>query len=124
MSEYYRGGSYVPTSVTQAAGSWTSYYGNSSYTVDVAIFSIWKWNGTQISDSLESSGTTALTVGGYNYQRGTQWDSFTTGSGKSQTTTTRYRIRRRLAASTITVNSNVPSSGTIDMADFYGGRNS
>ena len=124
MSEYYRGGSYVPTSVTQAAGSWTSYYGNSSYTVDEAIFSVWKWNGTTISGEFTGGGTTSLNVGGYNYQRGTQWGSFTSGSGKSATTTTRYRIRRRLAASTITVNTNVPSSGTIDMADFYGGRNS
>ena len=124
MNEYYRGGSYVPTTVSQSAGSWSSYIGNSSNTWDVNLFAIIYWNGSLLSNPNDGANTDTLrTYNGYQYQRGTQWGTIT-GSGKLAINTTRYRIRRRVAASNITVNTNVPSSGTIDMADFYGGRNS
>ena len=122
MSEYYLGGSFVPTSVTTPAGSWSSYYGNGSYTWNADIFATMVWNGVTISPQFMAGTVTETTIGGYNYQRGTQWDQVTTGSGKSSVTTTKYTIRRRLAEATITVNTGVPTSGSIDMTDFYDGR--
>jgi len=123
LSEYYRGGSYVPTTISQAAGSWSSYLGDTSNTWDFGIWRTIRWNGTQVNSTTDQNLSTSYSAGGYDYERGTQWDSFVTG-GKFPVTTIRYRIRRRTSATTITVNTDVPSSGTIDMADFYGGRNS
>lgn len=124
MSEYYRGGAYVPTTVTQAAGNYTSYFYNSSYSWSAGLGVSITWNGTQVHNNINTSNTTtSLSTGGYTYQRGSFQSSSTSG-GKLPITTSRYQVRRRLNASTITVNTGVPSSGTIDMADFYGGRNS
>ena len=126
MSEYYRGGSYVPTTVGSAAGSYSSYYGNltSYYWEDTAGgFLSLVWNGTNVYNS--SSGTTATTItaSGYDYNRGTLFHSSGGGKGGGPTTNY-YRIRRRTTATTTTVNTNIPSSGTISMNQFYGGRNS
>jgi hypothetical protein len=124
LSEYYRGGAYVPTTISQAAGSWSSYLGQSGTTWDIGIWRTIRWSGTQVNSTTDMNNTvTSYSAGGYDYERGTQWDSYVT-TDKYPVTVIRYRIRRRTSAATITVNTNVPSSGTIDMADFYGGRNS
>lgn len=128
MSEYYRGGSYVPTSITSAAGTYTSYYGTQSspayYWLNSLGTTIY-WNGSQVfSDINTGAGATNITVGGYDYDKGTQFN-YVAGSGKLPINMTYYRVRRRTSAGTATtVNTGIPSSGTIDMADFYGGRNS
>ena len=123
MAEYYRGGSYVPTTVGGAAGSWSSYYGNTTtyYWLDVGNtggFSI-RWNNSNIGGA--NSGTT-LTTGGYEYQRGTLYT--TVSGGKGSPTSYYYRVRRRTTATSETVNTGIPASGTISMNNFYGGRNS
>ena len=124
MSEYYRGGSHVPTTVTQAAGSWTSYYGSGSPgSYYWSSFGVLYWNGVEIHNNINNGQSTYVTVGAYQYQRGTQYYTVTSG-GKFSITTNYYKIRRRTTATNITVNTGIPSSGTIDMADFYGGRNS
>jgi len=126
ITEYYRGGTYVPTTVSQAAGSWSSFVGTTSNTVVVGLLGAtdWKYSGVVVSTIFYTGAGQVITAGGYNYEVGTLWQTVTTGSGKSQETKSYYRIRRRVAASTISVNTNVPSSGTISMSDFYGGRNS
>lgn len=124
MSEYYRGGSYVPTSVTQAAGSYTSYLYSSSYAWSAGLGVNITWNGSQAYSNVTTPNTTTIiSIGGYTYQRGSFQSSSTSG-GKLAITTSVYQVRRRLNSSTITVNQAIPSSGMIDMADFYNGRNS
>lgn len=125
MSEYYRGGSYVPTTVTGSAGAWSSYQANAStyYWSDVGnsgTVTI-EWNNVQVG-SFQSSATT-YTTGGYEYQKGTQFSSSGGGKGGGPTTYY-YRVRRRTAGSSTTVNTSIPASGTISMNQFYGGRNS
>jgi hypothetical protein len=111
MSEYYRGGSYVPST---GAGSYTSYYGSTtspayffSNTGSVA------WNGTTIGNA--GANATSFTSGGYTYQRGSL---FYTQTGKF--TVSYYRVRRRQTS--VSINTSIPSSGTISMSQFYGGR--
>lgn len=119
ISEYYRGGAYVPTAIT---GSYTSYqwnistyfwrvYGSNTITIE--------WNNTVVYTTTTGSGsTTDVTTGGYDYNRGTL--QYSSGGGKGGTPYYWYNVRRRLASET--VNTGIPSSGAIDMADFYGGR--
>jgi hypothetical protein len=125
LSEYYRGGSYVPTTISQTAGSWSSWKGDVGNNWTLGIFRDIDYNGVQVNGTLDTNtSSTSFYANGYDYERGTVWNTYTDTSSKFPVTYTQYRIRRRVAAATITVNANVPSSGTIDMADFYGGRNS
>ena len=119
MSEYYRGGSYVPTAIT---GSYTSYqwnittyfwrvYGSNTITIE--------WNNTVVYTTTSGSGsTTDVTTGGYDYNRGTL--QYSSGGGKGGTPYYWYNVRRRLASET--VNTNIPASGQISMNQFFNGR--
>ena len=124
MSEYYRGGANVPTTVTGSAGAWSSYQANAStyYWSDVgnAGTVTIEWNNSVVG-SFQSSATT-YTTGGYQYQKGTLFSS--SGGGKGGPTTYYYRVRRRTVGTSTTVNTSIPASGTISMSQFYGGRNS
>lgn len=116
MSEYYRNGSYVPSS---NVGSYSSYQANvnSYYWADVdnsGTVTI-EWNNSVVAN-FTSSATTYIT-GGYEYQKGTLFSS--SGGGKGGPTTYYYRVRRRTNSGSI--NTNVPTSGSISMNDFYGG---
>ena len=117
MSEYYRNGSNVPSTITGNAGSWSSYVGNTSSYYWSNLY-ILVWNSSQISSTWNGSGT--FTSGGYDYQRESTY--FTSTYDKFAGTIFYYRVRRRTSGSTFTVNSNVPTSGTISMSNFYGGR--
>ena len=116
MSEYYRNGSYVPSSNVGSYSSYqanvNSYYwsaGGNSGTVTI------EWNNSVVA-SFQSSATTYIT-GGYEYQKGTLFSS--SSGGKGGTTTYYYRVRRRTNSGSI--NTNLPTSGSISMNDFYGG---
>lgn len=121
MNEYYRGGSYVPTTVGGAAGAWSSYQGNTStyYWRTIGTTDTIRWANVQKTSGAYS---TTVTVGGYQYQRGTLHSSVS--GGKADPVTYYYRVRRRVAASSTSVNTSVPASGAVSMSQFYGGRNS
>ena len=111
MSEYYRGGSYVPST---GAGSYTSYYGSlGSPTYYFTNTGSIVWNGASIGNA--GTNATSYTAGGYTYQRGSL---FYTQTGKF--TVYYYQVRRR--QSSVSINTGIPSSGTISMSQFYGGR--
>jgi len=117
MSEYYRNGSYVPSS---NVGSYSSYQANvnSYYWSDVGNSGTVQieWNNSIVA-SFQSSATTYI-AGGYEYQKGTLFTSSGGGKGGGPTTYY-YRVRRRTNSGSI--NTNVPTSGSISMNDFYGG---
>ena len=120
MNEYYRGGSYVPTTLT---GSYSSYqfsisaYHWLTYGNTVTI----EWNNSVVYTTTSGNpSTTSLTTGGYDYNRGTL--QYTSGGGKGGTPVYYYQVRRRSSGET--VNTNIPASGQISMNQFYNGRNS
>ena len=115
MSEYYRGGANVPTAIS-TVGAWSAYYGNTTtyYWTNLGTL---RWNNSTVTNSAP---LTSITIGGYEYQRGTFISS--TSGGKGSVTVSYYRVRRRTAGSTTTVNTSIPASGTISMNQFYGGR--
>lgn len=118
MSEYYRGGANVPTTVSGAAGAWSSYQGNvlTYYWYTIDTYDIIRWANVQKASG--AYGTT-VTAGGYEYQRGSLFAS-TGGGGEGGPSEYFYRVRRRVAG---TVNTSVPASGAVSMSQFYGGRN-
>lgn len=125
LSEFYRNGGKVPSSITEnvAAGSYVTQYNQSTYYWRVGIMATLRWNNVQISSTVASNATT-FSSGGFDYQRGAFVGNVTTGSGKTAFTWAYYKIQRRTSATTTTtnVNQNVPTSGTISLSQFYGGR--
>lgn len=118
LSEYYKDGTYVPSSITTPA-AWTAYTyvaGNTNWT-EGPFGTFVNWGGT--SQGSPTSGSTSFTAGGYEYQKGTLQST----SSDKYGTTNFYSVRRRsTSGTTTTVNANVPTSGTISMSNFYGGR--
>lgn len=128
MSEYYRNGGLVPNSIsTTGPGSYTSYgYSRNHRDWNLFVFGTINWGGSTITSN--NSGininTTTFSIGGHDYQRGNFQESVTSGSGKFTVTRSHYSIRRRVSSVTTTtsVNQSVPTSGTISLSQFYGGR--
>jgi len=121
MSEYYRGGSYVPTSVGGAAGAWTSFTGNTAYGYSyntTQYTTVLYWGGVQIR--FQGGPQFSYSSGGYDYEPGPLWSS--SGGGKGGGVVYYYQVRRRISATSITVNTSIPASGQISMSQFYGGR--
>lgn len=128
MSEYYRNGGLVPNSISSTGpGSYTSYaYTRNHRDWNTFVFGTINWGGSTITSNNSSIGinTTTFSIGGYDYQRGNFQENVTSGSGKFTVTRVHYSVRRRLSSVTTTtsVNQSVPTSGTISLSNFYGGR--
>ena len=132
INEYYRGGSYVPSTIGGPAGSWGSYITpTTTYRWQVlwsgsSLVSLQlKWNGTTVYSTTTQSNANLTQFNGvssYDYGRGTLYS--TSGGNKGDPLTTKlYKIRRRTTASSQTVNASIPTSGIISMNNMYGGRN-
>jgi len=132
LSEYYKNGSYVPSTIGGPAGSWGSYITpTTTYRWQVlwngpTLLSVQlKWNGTVVYSTTTQSNANLTQFNGvssYDYGRGTLY-STSGGTKESPITTKLYKIRRRTTASSQTVNASIPTSGTISMNNMYGGRN-
>ena len=132
LNEYYKNGSYVPSTIGGPAGSWGSYVTpTATYRWQVlwsgpTLLSVQlKWNGTVVYSTTTQSNANLTQFNGvssYDYGRGTLYS--TSGGNKGDPLTTKlYKIRRRTSASSQTVNASIPTSGTISMNNMYGGRN-
>ena len=127
LSEFYRNGGKVPNSITVnvPAGSYSTQYNVNTHYWRVGIFSELRWANVSInSGAMTSQTATTFSSGGYDYERGAFVANIVQGSGKVAFTYAYYQIKRRTSATTSTqnVNQNVPTSGTISLSQFYGGR--
>lgn len=120
MSEYYRGGAYVPATKTVTVNEGPSYQlgavggANAYYWLDRTGTNteLIYWNAIVTSKgptitATAPAGATSVTVSGITYTRG----AFVASS--------RYEISRSFQ-STTNINTNVPTSGTISISNFYG----
>lgn len=117
MSEYYRGGPYVPTTRTTTTTE-GPFYSLSVYSwsrTNAGTVTIY-WNGSLIASGSYGDITT-FSSGGFLYVRG----AFQSGSG-SGLNPYKYAISRQYSTST-SINTGVPSSGTISIAQLYGAAN-
>lgn len=120
LANYYRGGSYIPATKAvpvyePTSGDYFSlavfdpkYY----WTYDPTTLSI-SWASSTIYNGPGGSGTTSYTSGGYTYYRGSyrSYDGYTG--------TYFYGIYRSYPTS-VSINTGIPSSGTISLSQFYG----
>lgn len=116
LSEYYRNGTYVPStkSVTVQEPSSGEYYSPGSYSwydsfnskSGLSTYFIY-WAGSLVGNFSSSQGWTSYTSGSTTYYRGSS-------QGAS------YYGIYRTTLSTVNINTNVPTSGTISMSQFYG----
>lgn len=120
LSEYYRNGAYVPNSITSTVREPSSgeYYTNGSYmwvcyagTANETI--LLYWAGADLGAPYGFY--TSVTIGGYTYYRGSFRETTKIPSWD-------YYGIYRTSSSTIYVNQSVPTSGTISLSNFYGGR--
>ncbi len=149
LSEYYRGGSNVPSTITTGvpAGSFGAYQYNAdgfaplgtvsagNYLWKTQIFSIQLiWNGQTVPNLLNLNPpgivfgpqTQTLIQSGdtFEYQRGSLIATTNINSSGFALPASLYQIRRRQTATetTTTVNTGIPSSGQVSLTDYFGGR--
>jgi len=122
MSEYYKNGPYVPSAIGSAAGAWSAYTSHAQWFFSTSNFGYSQvvWAGVLIGQP--SGAPTTYTSGGYDYERGTQFN--TSGGTKNDPEYfVYYSIRRRTSVTYVAVNASIPvSPGAISMSQFYGGR--
>jgi hypothetical protein len=134
LSEYYKNGSYVPSTVGGAAGSWNSYTTNINYYYNmqnITNIGVNYWivyaNGstTAVGTNLTLDSNNRVVIGSYEYERAATAHTFYVPSGKTsagQDSYFSYHYRKRTASTSVTVNANIPTSGVISMNNMYGGR--
>jgi hypothetical protein len=135
MSEYYKGGTNVPSTVGSAPGSWGSYTTSTLYYYNmqnITNIGVNYWvvyaNGstTALGTNLTLDSNNRVVIGGYEYERAATAYTFYVPSGKTsagQDSYYSYHYRKRTASTQVTVNANIPTSGMISMNNMYGGRN-
>jgi hypothetical protein len=139
LKEYYRGGLYVPYTVSTttgvAAGAWSSFTRTGSTWIgysgafgsigtDWVIVSLGSsihnsrvmWGGSSLSPIVYNNTVTSIVSGAYEYGKGSFGATLHFGTKNFPETVTSYSIRRRTKATTTTttinVNTNVAQIGT------------
>lgn len=114
ISEYYKNGVYVPSSIDSSLGP---YWVNDQYEFkQVASSTTIIWNSVTILSATDIGLAGSYSSGGYTYYRGSLQETITPYIGP---TAYSYQVTR---TSSITVNASIPTSGTISFSNFYGGR--
>ena len=130
MSEYYRGGSYVPTTTTSTVtqnstfryNSYPRYFWNVEYMdgyEGASSGTSTTWANVQVWMIGLNTSLTSYTSGGYTYYRGTLRVQINFDYGRYS----KYYEVYRTYVSTTSINTSVPSSGTISLSQLYGARN-
>ncbi len=112
MSEYYRGGPYVPTTRTTTVSEGPSYTLSSYDWYESGSNLYVYWAGGLVYQGL--TGPASVAVGSVTYFRGAFVSGFL---GRNH-----YYVSRQYP-STTSINTGVPSSGTISISQLYGAAN-
>lgn len=127
LSNYYRGGSYIPSSktVTVTDPNTTGYYSNTgsgyfwmNQTGYNGLDTRFRWAGANYA--LGAVSLTSYTTGGYTYYRAAFATRITTDYGYGYIAYNDYYYIYRTYQSTTSINGNVPTSGAISLSNFYG----
>lgn len=125
LNEYYRGGSYVPTTRSTTVREPTSgeYYSRTgtmyNWQQQVGVTYYIQWAANFYNNLPGGPNVTSYTISGYTYYRGSYRSQFSDGYG---TTFYFYGIYRT-SSSTVSINTGVPSSGQISISQLYGAEN-
>jgi hypothetical protein len=133
LANYYRGGGYIPStkSVTNREPTSGAYYSDSRYawqqpfvgngdTGQALAVSIY-WNGGQITLNGPAN-STSYTSGGYTYYRSSLYTAAYTPPqyGGGGNITIYFYYIYRTSTGTVSINTSIPTSGTISLNQFYG----
>lgn len=124
ISNYYRGGSYTPSTITSITTEGPSYnrvfrgYWSENTVIPAWPLNRWTfyWGYVTFGNYVEG-GATTYTTGGWTYMDGG------TGYGGSGTCcggTVYYRSIKRQQTTNVAANTGLPSSGAISLSQFYG----
>jgi hypothetical protein len=130
MSEYYRGGAYVPTSRTTTVrepASGSTYINSGSFATNNHYW-VYASDGSYFAIAFNSrnaiyNGTgfaSTVTSGGYTYYRDTLQ---TSGTNIYTGVTYYYHAVYRTSTGTSSINTGVPGSGAIAISQLYGAAN-
>jgi hypothetical protein len=138
LSNYYRGGSYIPSTKTVSTMVYEPPNGNSFLGVTPKLTAgywwigglyqavwftfnsktLW-WDGVIIASNIDT-GVTSIVIGSYTYYRGgdTAYEHFNTSGYYWEYG---FYVRRTSGgSSTVSINTGIPSGGTIKLSQFYG----
>ena len=133
INDYYRGGPYVPSSITTSTvvrepSSGENYIKNNvcwrRHSGDNYDRTIVFWGDQEIYQSSDNT-STSVVINGKTYYKGTyrEKDFIPLSSYNPARYIDYYGIYRSSEGTTTTsVNGNIPTSGQITLSDFYGGR--
>jgi len=125
MSNYYRGGSYTPTTITSVTTQGPNYSNVfRGYWTDNTVIPAWPLNrwtfywAYDVIGAYVEGGATTYTTGGWTYSQGdgTVRKSGGTCCGGSYY----YYSIKRQQTTNVAANTGIPSSGTISLSQFYG----
>jgi hypothetical protein len=126
MSEYYRGGPYVPTTrnvTVREPSSGDSYArGSTDWAVINSSGTSLYWGGPFVASAF-GAGTTSLVRDGYTYYRGGYRETTSEGNSYYGFFTLVHYAVYRTYGSTASINTGVPSSGAISISQLYGAAN-
>lgn len=136
LSDYYRGGSFVPSeiggvvNVREPAAGYTFSQGNTAWLAAVPgsggpNYTEIKWGGTQVYGPGGSSSMTSRTVGAYTYYKGPTRKSSSRIPLNQHGFYFMYSFnlyRTSQQDTSQAVNTNVPTSGAISFSDLYGAK--
>ena len=139
LSEYYKDGLYVPSTIGSEAGAWGSWTtGNPGYNTNMhniinTAYNYWIifHNGTGVSgaghnDNLQLDSNNMVVVGSYEYERATSYYFSYIPSKGNYDSYYSYHYHRRAPSTEETVNANIPTDGDphpeISMNNMYEGR--
>lgn len=138
LSNYYRGSSYIPSTKTVDATVYEPPNGNTFLGVTPKLTAgywwigglyqavwftfnaktLW-WDGVILMSNIPES-TTTVTIGAYTYYRGTD-TAYSNFNMSGYYWEYGYYVRRTSGGSvTVSINTGIPSSGTIRLSQFYG----
>jgi hypothetical protein len=138
MANYYRGGSYIPSTKTVSSivyepPNGSTFYGvtpkltNGYYWIGGLYQAVWFsfntrslwWNGSNLMSNIADA-TTSVTIGAYTYYKGTDL-AYSTYNTSCYCYQNGWYVRRTSGgSSTVSINTGIPASGQISMNQFYG----
>jgi hypothetical protein len=126
MSNYYRGGSYIPASkTTTVSGTTREPSSGEYYVVPTGYNWYWYqtggknvyWNGSIVASNQPQTGS--ITVGNVTYYSGTLRSNQVGSYNTVNQIYAVYRTYPYSSTTTVNINTGIPSSGQISLSQFY-----
>lgn len=125
LTDYYRGGAYVPNTTTSGSSTRTPSTGSNYYRGETFANTYWTVNGALVWNSATITtnvgNAVSYTVGNTTYYRDALQETVSESSGYTSITVYYHRVYQIVNTQVVTnVNTGIPTSGPISLSHFYG----